>query len=165
MRLMLGAFTDTQWDEIYGKCFNYVKSGGWIEQIELDVRVMSDDDSLPTDSLLAEWGNNFLGCAERAGRSLATQTTMKARIEAAGFVDVQERLYKCPIGPWPKAKTLKEAGRINLAHWDSGLEGWAMWLLTKYGVPEPWSADEVRVYVALVRQELKNRKLHIWHYT
>lgn len=162
---MLGAFTDTEWHEIYSKCFNYIKPGGWIEQIELDVRVMSDDGSLPSDSLLAGWGDNFLGCAERAGRSLATQTTMKAKIESAGFVDVQEQLYKCPIGAWPKNKILKEAGRINFTHWDSGLEGWAMWLLTKYGTPEPWSADEVRVYVASVRQELKTPRLHIWHYT
>ncbi|OAL31019.1 hypothetical protein AYO20_08440 [Fonsecaea nubica] len=165
MRLMLGAFTDTEWTAVYKKCFDNLRSGGYIEQVELDVRVMSDDGSLAPDSLLAGWGQTFLDCARRAGRPLDTQLTMKAKIEAAGFVDVQEHLYKCPIGAWPKDPLLKDAGRINLTHWSSGLDGWAMMLLTRWGAPEPWTADEARVYVARVREELKKRRLHIWHYT
>lgn len=98
-----------------------LKPGGWIEEVELDVRVMSDDDSLPPDSLLAGWGQTFLDCADRAGRSLATQTTMRSKIERAGFVNVHDHLFKCPIGAWPKDKTLKEAGRINFHHWSSGM--------------------------------------------
>ena len=34
------------------------KSGGWIEQVELDVRVMSDDGTLPKDGYLAGWGDD-----------------------------------------------------------------------------------------------------------
>lgn len=165
MRLLLGAFTDEGWAQLYSTAYANLKPGGWIEQVELDVRVMSDDDSLPPDSLVAGWGPNFLGCGDRAGRSLATQTTMREKIEQAGFTNVHERLYKCPIGKWPRDRTLKEAGRINFEHWSGGLEGWAMFLLTKFGEPQPWSADEVRVYVAKVRQELQTPGLHIWHYT
>ncbi|GAB1735556.1 hypothetical protein NU219Hw_g4134t1 [Hortaea werneckii] len=165
LRLMLGAFTEEQWADVYQKCYENLKPGGWIEEVELDVRVMSDDDSLPPDSLLAGWGQTFLDCADRAGRSLATQTTMRSKIERAGFVNVHDHLFKCPIGAWPKNKTLKEAGRINFHHWSSGLDGWAMFLLTKFGAPKPWTADEVRVYVAKVRRELMNGRLHIWHYT
>lgn len=126
---------------------------------------MCDDESLRPDSLIANWGQTFLGCADRAGRSLATNMTMKHKIEQAGFVNVHDQLFKCPIGAWPKHKTFKEAGRINFHHWSSGLDGWAMFLLTKFGAPEPWSADEVRVYVAKVRQELLNPTLHIYHFT
>lgn len=32
------------------------------------------------------------------------------------------------------------------------------------GAPKPWSSDEVRVYVAQVRAELKDPKLHIYCY-
>lgn len=128
------------------------------------MRVMCDDDSMPADSLLAGWGQNFLDCAERAGRSLATQTTMRAAIERAGFANVQDDLFKCPIGAWPRNRKMKEAGRVNFDHWSSGLDGWAMWLLTKYGAPEPWTADEVRVYVAKVRVELQKPRQHIYHY-
>ena len=90
---------------------------------------------------------------------------MKAQIEKAGFVNVQEKLYKCPLGSWPKHKIYKDAGRVNMEHWKTGLEGWAMYLLTKYGLPTPWSAEEVQVYVAKVRNEISNPSLHCYHYT
>jgi hypothetical protein len=165
MRLMLGAFTSDEWERLYTQCYEHTRPGGWIEQLELDVRVMSDDASLDPSSLLASWGDNFLGCGSRAGRELNTQLTMRDRIEKAGYTNVHERLYKCPIGRWPRDRMLKEAGGINFEHWSGGLEGWAMFLLTKFGEPQPWTADEVLVYVAKVRQELLDQKLHIWHYT
>jgi hypothetical protein len=31
-----------------------------------------------------------------------------------------------------------------------------MWLLCKFGAPEPWSQEEVIVYVAKLRAELQN---------
>ena len=126
---------------------------------------MFDDGILPKDSYLARWRDNFLACAERSGRRLDTQTIMKEAIDEAGSINIQEKSYKCPIRGWPKDVVLKEAGKINKAYWSSGLEDWAMWLPTKHSKPEPWSANEVRVYVAKVRQELQDPKLHIYHLT
>ncbi|KFZ25220.1 hypothetical protein V502_00303 [Pseudogymnoascus sp. VKM F-4520 (FW-2644)] len=168
LRLLLGAFKPEEWATLYRRCYDNLQPGGWIEQVELDVRVMSDDGSLKPDSLLAGWGQTFLDCAADAGRPLDTQTTMRDTIAAAGFTEIREKLYKCPIGEWPKHPVYKDAGRVNAVHWKSGLEGWAMWLLTKHGRPQPWSADEVRVYVAKVRKELTEGSgsgLHIYHFT
>jgi hypothetical protein len=33
-----------------------------------------------------------------------------------------------------------------------------MWLLTKFGHPQPWDKDEVHVYVAKLRKELKDHR-------
>ncbi|KAL5353101.1 hypothetical protein ACLOAV_001131 [Pseudogymnoascus australis] len=166
LRLLLGAFKQDEWAALYRRCYDNLQPGGWIEQVELDVRVMSDDGSLKPDSLLAGWGKTFLDCAAHAGRPLDTQLTMRDSIAAAGFTEIREKLYKCPIGEWPKHPVYKDAGRVNAVHWKSGLEGWAMWLLTKHGRPQPWSADEVRVYVAKVRRELTDGTgLHIYHFT
>jgi hypothetical protein len=125
---------------------------------------MSDDGTLPEDSYIASWGPTFIGCAKCTGRPIDVQLTMKEKIEKAGFVDVQEKLYKIPVGSWPKDKVLKDAGRVNMEHWKSGLEGWAMWLLTKYGAPKPWSAEEVLAYVAKIKNELMDPKMHIYQY-
>lgn len=130
--------------------------------MELDVRVYSDDGSLKKEHLLSSWGDNFLGCSERAGRSLRTHETMRGAIEKAGFVDVHEKKYKIPIGPWAKDKVLKETGQLQFAHWNAALEGWVMWLLTHFGEPEPWTKDEVHVYLAKVRSELKTPHLHAY---
>lgn len=126
------------------------------------MRVYSDDGSLKQDSTLATWGDNFIGCSERAGRSLLTQETMRGAMEKAGFVDVQEKLYKIPLGPWPKDKVLKEVGQLQYAHWLAALEGWAMWLLTKFGAPSPWSKEEVQLYLSNVRAELRNPRTHAY---
>ncbi|KAK0124109.1 hypothetical protein ONS95_009092 [Cadophora gregata] len=165
LRLLLGAFTPEERDRLYKECYDNLAPGGWIEEVELDVRVMSDDDSLDPNSILAGWGPNFLGCAERAGRPLDTQLTMKSSIEKAGFVNVQDKLYKCPLGSWPALKVFKDAGKVNMEHWKAGLEGWAMFLLTKFGEPTPWTAEQVHVYVAQVRNEISQPHLHCYHYT
>lgn len=192
LRLLFGAFTDSEWEDLYGKCFayvillyhsrcclsqrcltpiaertltgsithRYIEPGGWIEQVEGDVRVLCDDGTLPADSSMASWGPQFLSCGERSCRKLDTIDTFTARIEKAGFVDVHEQDYKFPVGPWAKDKVYKELGKINLMHWDAGLEGWALWLLTKYGSPTPWTKEEVQVYVAKMKLDMKDPKIH-----
>jgi hypothetical protein len=131
--------------------------------MELDVRVYSDDKSLKPNHELYGWGDMFIGCSERAGdRSLRTHETMRGAIEKAGFIDVHEVKYKIPLGPWAKDKLLKEAGHLQFAHWNAALEGWAMWLLTHHGMPEPWTKEEVQVFLAKIRTELKNPHIHAY---
>lgn len=145
-------------DEIYSK----LQPGGWIEQLEASPAIQCDDDSLPQDNILRGWGPTIFGCGERAGRDCDTIDTMAETIRKAGFVDVHEKSYKWPIGPWPRDQKYKEAGTVNFQHWMSGMEGWCMWLLTKFGSPEPWAKEEVLVYVAKLRAELKNPRFHVY---
>lgn len=71
---------------------------------------------------------------------------MKKFIEDTGFVNVHEQYWKLPIGAWPKNQKLKEAGRLNWHMWTGGLEGAALYLLTNFGSPKPWSKEEVRTW-------------------
>ncbi|KAJ5110278.1 hypothetical protein N7532_002923 [Penicillium argentinense] len=160
IRLMYGAFPPEGWDQLYKQAYDALEPGGWIEQMEFDVRVRSDDDSLKEEHQLWGWGNMFIKCAERAGRSLNIHETMRNSIEKAGFVKVHEKKSRIPLGPWPKDKVLKEVGQLQYAHWNAALEGWAMWLLTHFGEPEPWTKEEVHVFLAKVRVELKNPHIH-----
>lgn len=128
--------------------------------MEFDVRVRSDDGSLKEEHKLSKWGDIFIRCAERAGRSLNIHETMRGSIEKAGFVDVHEKKSRVPLGPWPKDKQLKEVGQLEYAHWKAALEGWAMWLLTHFGEPEPWTTEEVHLFLAAVRHEMKNARIH-----
>ncbi|KAI9839173.1 MAG: hypothetical protein M1819_003166 [Sarea resinae] len=160
LRSMCGAFTPEEWDSVYSLCYKNIKPGGWIEHVEVDICVSCDDGSMPKDALLSQWGPNFLGCAERAGRPLDTWKTLKSGIEKAGFIDIHEQVQKFPIGPWAKDPILKDVGKVDREQWLNGLEGWAMWLLTRYGAPEPWSPDEVKVYVGKVRADLMNPNYH-----
>jgi hypothetical protein len=46
-----------------------------------------------------------------------------------------------------------------------GMDGYATYLLTMFGLPEPWSIEEVQVFVAKARAETKNPKHHIYHFS
>lgn len=162
LRHGIGAFSSDEWAFLYKQCFENLEPGGWFEQIEMDIRCECDDGSILPDSILFTWGPRFFAAGEKLGKSLDITKTMRTSIEAAGFVDVHEETKKWPIGPWPRDKLLKDAGMVNLQHWFSGMEGYSMYLLTKYGDPVPWSRDEVLVYVAQMRKELKNPRIHAY---
>lgn len=163
MRNMIGSFDQAEWDRVYQQCYDKLKPGGWIEQYEVGPFVECDDNSLPEDSVLAKWGPNIRECGERAGRSCDVIYTMAQSIREKGFIDMHEKNYKWPIGPWPKHQRFKEGGLLNYEHWMSGIEGWCMWLLTKFGAPEPWKKEEVYVYCARMRNEIKNPAYHTYH--
>jgi hypothetical protein len=80
----------------------------------------------------------------------------------AGFIDIHEKKYTWPIGPWARDQTLKEAGRLHHQQWSIGMEGWALYFLTRWGVPTPWTKDEIQVLIAKARVELNDPKLHMW---
>ena len=68
---------------------------------------------------------------ERFGKSFQIMERMKNLIEQAGFVDGVEKKYKWPLGAWSSDQKLKDVGRCNMHHWNEGLEGWSMALLTR----------------------------------
>ncbi|CAI7670279.1 unnamed protein product [Penicillium manginii] len=165
MSLMLGSFNATEWETVYRQCYENLEPGGWFEQFEGGCNVLSDDNTLPKDSVLASWGPNILGAAALSGRPVDTLDTMRKEIEKAGFIDLHEKVYRWPIGPWPRDPVLKEAGRLNWHMWKTGMDGYATYLLTKFGLPEPWSIEEVQVFVAKARAEIHNPKYHIYHFS
>lgn len=117
-------------------------------------------------------------CA-KSGKRIDTEETFGDRIEAAGFTNIHEKLYKVPVGDWVKSPLLKEAGRFHKAQLMEGWEGYSseymqgpvplnlltflVFLLTHYGDPTPWSPEEVQVYVAKIKQEMNDHSIHSYH--
>lgn len=160
MRLLFGSFPRAEFKALYKRAYDDLQPGGWIEQVEPDIGVYSDDGSLPGDSLLASHLKTyFVSISERAGRPLDTFDWMRVSIEEAGFVYAHQQDYKCPLGDWPRLQKNKDAGRVHKQHFLSGLEGWVMYFLTNYGEPTPWSAEKVQVFVAKLRTEVESG----WH--
>lgn len=126
MRLLVGAFSDNQWRLLYKQAYNNTAPGGYIEHLEASVSHHCDDGTLPPDSALANWGPMFERASAKSGRHLDALDKAQERIQAAGFVNIQEKTYKVPYGDWAKHPLLKEAGRFNMEHFLEGLEGYAM---------------------------------------
>ena len=106
-----------------------------------------DDSSLPKDSLLARFDDDMAPVVAQTSNTIRITELMRKGIEDAGFTNVHERHFKFPIGDWPKHPVYKEAGAVNKIMLKEGFEGFIMYLLTKFGLPQPWSQDEVIAYV------------------
>ncbi|THC90681.1 hypothetical protein EYZ11_009856 [Aspergillus tanneri] len=138
--------------------YRHLKPGGYIEQVEQGVVPKSDDGS--TDGTIFEkWGQISVEAGEAFGKTLLIGDLARTKMIEAGFVDVVEERFKCPIGAWPKDPHLKELGRYNYLQWEEGIEGWTMMLLTKI---LGWQRIEVEVYLAQMRQGLRNRNIHAY---
>jgi len=138
---------------------SHLKPGGYIEQLEMSVVPMSDDNSVTPESIFSQWGKISLELGDKFGKSLKTADESKAGIEAAGFINVVEHRWKLPIGGWPADKRFKELGQWNRLNWEQGIEGWCMYLLTHL---MQWSMPEVQVYLAKMRQALRDRHIHAY---
>lgn len=75
---------------------------------------------MPKDARIANLVEMFQPLALESGNPLDIEKTMKERIDRAGFVNVQEKVVKTPLGPWPKHPVYKDAGACNRMHFLSG---------------------------------------------
>lgn len=75
----------------------------------------------------------------------------------AGFVNVEEKIFKIPIGTWPRNKTMKVIGLYMKAVINDGLHAIAVGPLTR-GLK--WSAEEVELYLIGVRKSLNDATTH-----
>ncbi|KAL9585700.1 MAG: hypothetical protein Q9212_001357 [Teloschistes hypoglaucus] len=135
----------------------HTKPGGYFELQELDCRFTSDDGTLLPTSNLAYWSDLIVEAAAKYNRPIPRYTEYTAWFEKAGFTDIQQVVFKSPANTWPKDEILKEAGKYQLVAHLEGLEGISLGLFTR-GLK--WKAEEVKVLMAKIRPEIKNKAIH-----
>ena len=136
-----------------------LEPGGCFELQDVDAPFRSDDGSLTEDSPLHRCVTKTLAAATALGRSLNAVPTYKDIMRKVGFVDIVEQQFKWPLGPWPKDKHFKDIGYWYYANLNHGLEGLLMALLTRgLGM----SKEEVHVFCASMRQEMRNPRVHAY---
>ena len=105
------------------------------------------------------WGKTVVDMGERFGKSFTIWNESKERMERAGYVDVVEVHYKWPINGWSSDHKLKNIGRWNQLRLHEGVEGYMLRLLTQIG---GWSLARAQVFLAEMRRELKNYRVHAY---
>ena len=75
----------------------------------------------------------------------------------AGFVNVEEKVFKIPLGTWPKNKTMKSIGMYLRSVIYDGLQGISMGPFTR---ALKWSPKEVEVFLVDVRKGLMDSSTH-----
>ncbi|KAI4863056.1 S-adenosyl-L-methionine-dependent methyltransferase [Hypoxylon rubiginosum] len=173
LRYLLGAVRD--WDALCAEAFRALRPGaGWAEAVEPSVFVRSDDGSVREGdgSALAEWGPLFEEAARRypgsgdgdGGRQQQQQGPCMRVVEEdvlatafvrAGFVDIVQRTFKCPLSPFPRTAHMREVGMFARFAMEEGMEGFTLYLFTN---ALGWSREQVTVYLSRVRKELRDRR-------
>lgn len=123
-RMLLGCFTDFR--DIITKSFYHLKPGGYMESQEIMPTPYCDDGTIPADWPFLDWTKTSDEAAMEADKPLRIANKLKRWYEQLGFVDVQEKVFKLPLNPWPKDKHLKTLGTMYEENWLGGLQGFSM---------------------------------------
>ncbi|QGI88814.1 hypothetical protein CEK26_000029 [Fusarium fujikuroi] len=78
-------------------------------------------------------------------------------MEEAGFVDVKVWDFKAPIGGWPQDPRLKQIGQFAQAALEQDYEGYVLYMAN---MVLGWTKEEVFVYCAQLRREIRSGKFH-----
>lgn len=97
--------------------------------------------------------------ANIAGFPLDAIAHVPDMMRGAGFEDVVAQPVKWPINTWPRDPKHKELGRWAMENFSWGCESMSLALFTRV---LGWTHDEVRVLMALVRRDLRNKKIHAY---
>lgn len=159
MRYMLGSIVD--WPRLLRQSYRCCKPGGYVESFEVSCVLRSEDGSLVEGSAMDQWGKVFLEAEKKFGRpfNAVENGLVQDAFRKAGFADITEWEFKCPIGPWPKDPKLKEIGQYARFGISQVLEErfFSVWSKVL-----GWSQGDVGNYAAHLRRQLKDLNFHTY---
>ncbi|KAI1074841.1 S-adenosyl-L-methionine-dependent methyltransferase [Whalleya microplaca] len=88
----------------------HIRPGGWIEIQEYGGIIKCDDGTMPADSLVVRFFELIGEALAKRGAQWTVANDIQEHLLQAGFVNIQCKKFKCPIGTWPKAKRLRLIG-------------------------------------------------------
>lgn len=91
-RELEGAIRDH--DRLFQQAYENLKPGGWFEMASFAVDCRSDDGTHKNATCLQDCVTHLRESARRFGKNIASVPTWKERIEAAGFVNVRQDVFK-----------------------------------------------------------------------
>lgn len=160
IRYMFSGIKD--WHKLLEECYKALKPGGFVEIIEMDITPASDDGTIPEQYLLNEYFDILKRAALTKGFDLAVAPKLKNYVASKPFCSVTEEVMKLPFGPWPRDQRMKEIGLFHREQFLEGLEGIIIRYLT---MVEGWVKEEVEVFLAKVRTQVKDRRIHSYWQT
>lgn len=112
------------WEQLFRKAYKHLKPGGWLEDVEMAIRIQSDHVDFPEHHILNEMAKFYYKDFEKMGRTFGITCghRLKNAMEAAGFVDVTEIKFKTPCHAWPRDPSLKQAGLLLKIKWVKQIE-------------------------------------------
>jgi SAM-dependent methyltransferase len=102
IRCLMGSIS--KWPELYRQAYDRLVPAGYVQHLEMSIEFTSDDGTVGSDHIMAEWSRTFIGAGEMMGKTFKIANNASKWIKDAGFEDVHEQCWKVPVGRWPKDK-------------------------------------------------------------
>lgn len=142
------------WPRLFDSALEHMKPGGWMELQEIHHyphNARTGEAIKPCDHPIAQYwtyineGLAALGVdfPAAAGGKLAI------KMQAAGFVNVTERIFHVPLGTWPKNQVLKTVGLYWRTILNDGIQAIALGPMSR-GMG--WSREQIEVFLVSVRR-------------
>lgn len=120
-RLTFGCFSDMR-TQVIDQALRNLKPGGWLECQELDPVVACDDGTMPADYSPKQLTLALEAASRIAKRQFTCAPLIRGWLEEAGFVDVQQKVFKLPVNGWDASSPrASELGKMWFDNLSSGL--------------------------------------------
>ncbi|KAI8664798.1 hypothetical protein NCS56_00913700 [Fusarium sp. Ph1] len=145
--------------KLFQQAFKHLSPGGYIELQAAYPPLKSDDDTGDKATDFHKWVNTICDASAKFGKPLTCAPEWKTKLEEVGFVDVQQEIRKVPMGPWPKDPKLKEIGKFQAVQEAQVIDSYTPGL---FGRVLGWSEEEIQVFIAKVKRDLKDPTIHLY---
>ncbi|KAF1995050.1 S-adenosyl-L-methionine-dependent methyltransferase [Amniculicola lignicola CBS 123094] len=153
-RAMVAAIKN--WDAFFKQAYTNLAPGGFIECQEITFPAMCMDPAITSDmSPFLRWSDLFIEAAGKIGIDGKSAHKFGPKLQERGFTNIHSKTYKWPVGQWAKGGKMKLLGKFVFEDCMDWLPSSALGLFTRV---LGWSREEVEVFLASVRKELKEEK-------
>ncbi|KAH6974740.1 S-adenosyl-L-methionine-dependent methyltransferase [Ilyonectria destructans] len=146
-------------DKLFQRAFQHLVPRGYIELQAVYTHFVSDDGTAETATDARLWMKNICEGAAKFGKPLDCAPQWKEKLKDAGFVDIQQEIHKIPIGSWPKDPRLKEIGTFQSIQELQVIDSYTPGVFSRV---LGWSDIEIQVFMAKVKNDLKNPSIHLY---
>ncbi|KAF2179821.1 S-adenosyl-L-methionine-dependent methyltransferase [Zopfia rhizophila CBS 207.26] len=156
-RALITCFKDPK--DILSKAYNSLAPGGYLELQDGLFPFKFHNSRVPEDNPMKRWLDNCLNASIVSGRRWDNVQHYSTWMAELGFVDIVERRFNWPCGPWAKGDKMKKLGVYFYEDLCHAVEPIALKLFTKF---LGWDAERAREFAAEALQGMSAKKLYMF---
>ncbi|KAF5253561.1 hypothetical protein FANTH_1633 [Fusarium anthophilum] len=145
--------------QFFTRALQNLVPGGYLEMQAVHSDFKSDDNTKERAKNALLWMKTMVEGSSKFGKPLNVAPAWKKEMEDAGFVDVEQKILKVPIGSWPRDPKLKEIGKFQSVQEAQVITSYTPGIFSRI---LGWSDEEIQVFMAKVKKDLSDPSIHLY---